>query len=120
MLFSQQLRAPQEIKMSGKQHEIYQNYVKTTTVNNVRPTELEGEAGWAFLKENGVKFDNPSTFTVKFFDGGKGARAWTLCDGRVIEYAPGAFGRSLFAVFDKAIDWVNYRRPMGRFHYLYT
>lgn len=106
--------------MAGQQFEIYQNYAKATTKNNVEPTQMEDEQGWDFLKANGIDFKNPTTYTTKFFDGGKGARVWRLNDGRVVEYAPGAFGRALFAVFDKAIDHVNYRRPIGMFHYLYT
>jgi hypothetical protein len=106
--------------MAGKQFEIYQNYVKATTANNVEPVQFENDEAWAFLKDNGIEFNNPDTYTVKFFDGGRGARAWSLKDGRVVEYAPGAFGRVLLAVFAKAMDHVNYRRPMGMFHYLNT
>lgn len=106
--------------MAGKQWEIYQNYVKRTTANNVKPTRLDDDEARAFLRENGIEFDKPTTYTTKYFDGGHGARVWDLKDGRVVEYAPGAFGRFMLAVFDRAIDHVNYRRPMGMFHYLHT
>jgi hypothetical protein len=106
--------------MANQQTLIYDGYVKRMTAHNVEPRQIDGDEGWAFLKANGIEFNTPSTYTVRFFDGGRGARAWNLKDGRVVEYAPGAFGRALFAVFDKAMDHVNYSRPMGMFHYLYT
>lgn len=106
--------------MANKQQAIYDGYVKHTTANNVEPTKLNGEEAWAFLKENGIEFSKPNSYTTNYFDGGRGARVWNLKDGRVVEYAPGAFGRVLLAVFDNVRDYLNYRRPMGMFHYLYA
>lgn len=99
--------------MAGQQEAIYQNYVKTfdyivrPEVSDKLPEMRDGE-------------EMELTTRTRKWGESYNTRVYITSHGRVIEVEVISWYKTLYAVFENKTDWMNFRRPMGMFHYLNT
>lgn len=110
--------------MAGQQQEIYDNYVKQATANNVAP--IVGERGeWPEKLEGEIWTDRSmgkDAMTNRWGDREYGpVKVYTSNMGRVMEVQSLQRGWTFIAAVHRTKDdYYNYRRPLGMFHYLNT
>lgn len=99
--------------MAGQQQVIYNNYVNTFK-DVVQPEILTK------LPElrDGEEMEL-STRTRRVGES-YNTRVYVTNEGRVIEQETVSWYKTLYFVFERDEDWWNYRKPMGRFHYMNT
>jgi len=103
----------------GQSLGIYKSYVDDVTKRNVKPVIIDGDAVFALLRDAGAKFNEPASYETRYW--GERGRRFNLADGRVVEYSQTntAIGTPLLAIFENAVDYFNYRRPLDAHTYLW-
>lgn len=107
--------------MANQQQIIYNNYV-ATFANVVQPTVLP-KGTWPEKLEGEIWTKECGRYcrTAKWAEREYGSTAvYSTSTGRVIEFQSLHRGLSfIVAVFENEKDWLNFRRPMGMFHYFH-